>query len=145
MAQNSSETRMWEGRPSQVRNFGTYLLCLLTCFLVVPIFIAVWRWIVTRCIRYELTSQRILLTTGVFSKKTDALELYRVQDIQILQPFFLRLFGLGNVVLVTSDKTNPTFTFQAVAEPRPLADAVRKSVEACRVAKGTRELDLVEQ
>ncbi|HPO16557.1 MAG TPA: PH domain-containing protein [Candidatus Hydrogenedentes bacterium] len=144
MAQASGDSRIWEGHPSQWINFGLYLICLLTCFLVIPLFIAGWRWLVTKCTHYELTTQRIFLSTGVFNKKTDALELYRVLDLQIAEPFFLRLFGLGNVVLTTSDRTTPTFTFRAIHDPRTLADMLRKHVEACRVAKGTREIDFVD-
>ncbi len=81
----------------------------------------------------------------MFSKETQALELYRVRDLDILQPFFLRLFGLGDIVLQTSDKSSPTFTFRAIPDPRALSDQIRTHVEACRVAKGTRELDLAEQ
>ncbi len=143
-AQESTDTRIWEGHPSQWINFRLYLICILTCFLVIPLFIAAWRWLVTQCTRYELTSQRIFLSTGVLNKKTDALELYRVLDMQIAEPFFLRLFGLGNVILTTSDKTTPAFTFQAIRDPRALSDLLRKHVETCRVAKGTREIDFVD-
>jgi uncharacterized membrane protein YdbT with pleckstrin-like domain len=144
MAQESNDSHIWEGHPSQWINLPLYAICLLTCFLVIPIFIAAWRWIVTNCIRYELTAQRVFLSTGVFNRKTDTLELYRVLDMQIAEPLFLRMFGLGNLVLTTSDRTTPTFTFQAVKNPRALADMLRKQVETCRVSKGTREIDFVD-
>jgi uncharacterized membrane protein YdbT with pleckstrin-like domain len=140
-----NETPVWEGSPAQITNLGLYVLCGLLCFLIVPLFIALWRWMVTRCTRYELTSQRIFLSTGVLSKKTEVLELYRVRDLDFEQPFFLRLFKLGNINLRTSDLTSPQFVFHAVREPRALSDQIRKNVEACRVAKGTRELDLADQ
>lgn len=143
--QNTNEVRVWEGSPSQLINLKLYLLCGITFFLVVPLVIAIIQWVKTRCIRYELTTQRIFSSRGVFSKDTEVLELYRVRDLDILQPFFLRLFGLGDIVLQTSDKTSPTFVFRAVPDPRALSDQIRSHVEACRVAKGTRELDLAEQ
>lgn len=96
----------------------------------------------TKATQYELTSERILLTTGVFSKQRDELELYRVRDIRIVQSFWLRLVGAGDVVLQTSDRTTPSFTFRAVKLPRDLADSVRMCVEACRQAKGVREIDV---
>lgn len=109
---------------------------------VVPILVALWRWIVLRATRYELTSQRISLSRGVFSKTRDAMELYRVRDITVFEPFVFRMFGVGNVVLQTSDRTNRTFTFQAVKNPSDLADLVRQNVEGCRMRKGVREIDV---
>jgi len=143
MEARGKEETLWEGRPSQWVNLGVYALCLLTCVLIVPLFIAAWRWLKISTTRYELTSERILLTTGVFSKQLDELELYRVRDIRIVQSFWLRLVGAGDVVLTTSDQTTPTFTFRAVKQPRNLSDAVRTHVEACRQAKGVREFDVV--
>ena len=141
----------------QITNFRVFLVCGLTFFLVVaissalwhglafllvvPIFIALWRWIKTRCIVYELTSERLLLTAGVLSKSTDTLELYRVKDIRIEQPFFLRLFGLCNILLHTSDNTTPLVVLPAMPARADLQDLIRNNVERCRVAKGVREVD----
>ncbi len=46
--QNANENRVWEGSPSQVINLKLYVICGLTFFLVVPLVIALVRWIKTR-------------------------------------------------------------------------------------------------
>ncbi|MBI5092753.1 MAG: PH domain-containing protein [Candidatus Hydrogenedentes bacterium] len=136
------EETLWSGHPSQVVNFWVYVACALFCWLVIPIFFALWKWIVVRSVRYELTSQRILTTTGVFSKNTDSMELYRVKDLHVQEPFWFRLFGVGNVQMDTSDHTTPTLTFEAVENPRGLSDMIRNQVETLRALKGVRELDM---
>ncbi|MBI4662683.1 MAG: PH domain-containing protein [Verrucomicrobia bacterium] len=135
------EETVWKGNPSQITNLGLYLLCLLTCWLIVPIFIALWKWIETKCFVYELTSERLKITRGVFSKRTDVLELYRVKDLVVERPFFLRLFSRGNVVLDTSDKSSPRVVIQAVPKPQALSDTIRNQVEVQRQAKHVREVD----
>src|SRR5215472_5649489 len=71
-------------RPSpEIRNFSPYILLLL----VVPIFIAAKRYLQTKCTVYELTTERLKTTKGIFSKVTDTLEFYRVKDIETQQPF----------------------------------------------------------
>ncbi len=40
------------------------------------------------------------------------LELYRVKDIVLNEPFLLRLVGLSNIVLVTSDRSTPVFVVE---------------------------------
>jgi uncharacterized membrane protein YdbT with pleckstrin-like domain len=142
---SAQEKIMWEGSPSQVTNLGVYIVCTLLFFLVVPIFYAIWRWIVTRCYRYSVSDQRIRVTAGVFNKRTDSIELYRVKDVVLLQPFGLRLFSLGNVELRTSDMTSPLLTLHAVPEPASLREMILLAAEARRDVKGVRELDVSER
>ncbi len=137
----SAEQVVWTGRPSQVKNLPLFLLCLLLFFLVVPIFIAVWKWLEIRCQVYELTSQRLRTRRGILNKQTDELELYRIKDISLAEPFWMRLFSLGNVVLLTSDRTSPELVIEAIAEPEKVRDQIRGLVEALRDTKRVREID----
>jgi uncharacterized membrane protein YdbT with pleckstrin-like domain len=142
---SAQESIIWEGSPSQVTNLGTYVVCVLLCFLIVPIFYAIWRWVETRCFRYTVSDQRIRVNQGVFSKRTDSIELYRIKDVVLLQPFWLRLFGLGNVELRTSDMTSPLLTIEAVPDPAALRERILLAAEARRDLKGVRELDVSER
>jgi uncharacterized membrane protein YdbT with pleckstrin-like domain len=141
---SAQETIIWEGSPSQVTNLGIYVLCALLFFLVVPIFYAIWRWIVTRCLRYSVTDQRVRVTEGVFNKRTDSLELYRVKDVVLLEPLGLRLFALGNIELRTSDLNTPLLVLRAVPTPQSLREKILVATEARRQARGVRELDVSE-
>ncbi len=78
----------------------------------------------------------------MLNRKTDELELYRVRDYQLVEPFFLRLFSLGNVVLRTSDRSNPVVTIKAVENGEELREKLRQYVEECRTHKGVREFDV---
>ena len=142
---SAQEKTIWEGNPSQVTNLGVYVACTLLFFLVVPIFYAIWRWIVIRCFRYTVSDQRIRVTQGVFNKRTDSVELYRVKDVVLLQPFWLRMFGVGNVELRTSDMTSPLLTLNAVPDPAALREKILLAAEARRDTKGVRELDVSER
>ncbi len=44
-----SEEVVWRGTSSQWKNFGVYLLCGLFCWLIVPIFFALVRYLQTKC------------------------------------------------------------------------------------------------
>jgi uncharacterized membrane protein YdbT with pleckstrin-like domain len=114
----------------------------LLVLLLVPLFFVVRAYIVTRSIRYQLTTERIITTTGVFSTKTDNLELYRVDDIAVQQPFSLRLLGLANIAATTSDRTTPNMVLVAIPRSQELRDQMRKYVEVCRDRKRTRVLDV---
>jgi len=142
---SAQENVIWEGSPSQVTNLGVYVVCGLLFFLVIPIFYAGWRWLETRSHRYVVTDQRIRQTRGVFSKTTDSVELYRVKDVILHEPFGLRLFSLGNVELRTSDLNSPLLTLHAVPDAAALREKVLLAAEARRDTKQVRELDVSER
>ena len=133
----SEERIEWVGRSSQLKNFGWFLSCLL----VLPIPVAIWRWLETRTQVYTLTNQRLKTTRGIFSKVTEDLELYRVRDTRLQQTFWQRLFGLGEVVLNTTDASTPEVHLRWLPQAEALRERIRLLVEARRDEKGVRTLE----
>lgn len=141
---SDSEQVIWEGHPSQWTNFPVYLLCAITFWAVIPVFVALWHWLTTRCFEYRITNERLIVKRGVFSKRTDELELYRVKDTSLVEPFWLRLVGLGHIDLTTSDRTTPLVRIAAVPEASNLREQLRRNVERMRASRGVRETDVGE-
>jgi len=129
---------MWRSSSPQMRNLGPYILIILA----LPIFIAGKRYLQTKCRIYELTTERLKTTEGVFSKVTDTLELYRVKDIETQQPFAYRLCGVANIQLNTSDSSSPLVMIEAIPHRVGLGDKIRNQVEIIRQQKGVREIDV---
>ena len=138
----TTDELVWSGSPSQVLNLPTYIVCGLLFWLVVPIFIAIWKWLVLRNIRYELTTERLKVSQGVFNKILDEVELYRVRDYRLEKPFWLRIFSLGNIGLRTTDESNPYVDLRAVRDCEQVYELIRKYVEECRVKKRVLPLNL---
>lgn len=157
---HASETPIWEGGPSQLINANAYLASAVVAGLIVaiqgwfdlsatslaalvfPLGYAGWQYLTVKRIRYVLTSQRLKVRSGVLNVKAEEIELYRVKDFQLLLPIHLRLFGLGNVHLLTSDKSQPSVTLEAIPDGPELKDAIRDQVERLRQTRGVRELDV---
>ena len=133
-----AEQPLWTGTTSQVKNLGIFLLCIL----VIPIPWAIWRYLQVKCQVYQLTTERLLITTGIFNKSTETLELYRIRDLQVAQPFFERLFGLHNIHLITTDSTTPQIVLEYLPTALGLPDKFRDCIEKCRLQKRVREVDL---
>ncbi len=163
------EETLWRGSSSQLKNFLAYVLCLFIAIgiivvsfaasrvdspslkagaplillaLIFPFFMALARYLQTRSKVFELTNERLKITEGVFSKVTDTLELYRVKDLETHQPFSSRLCGLENVQLNTSDASTPFVRVDAVPIKLALGDKIRNAVEAVRMQKRVREIDI---
>ncbi|MBL9130972.1 MAG: PH domain-containing protein [Verrucomicrobiaceae bacterium] len=161
-ASATPETILWSGHTSQWVHFWFYFFCALlaagvvvaaTVFapptggltylaLLLPAGLWLVRWWVTKCTTYELTSQRLRIRTGVLNRRVDELELYRVKDYAMEQPFLLRLVGLGNVTLITSDATNPNVSMLAIPDVESVREKLRTAVQSERDRKRVRELDV---
>ena len=101
------ERVLWTGHPSHKKDLGFHLICWALCWLIVPLVMSLIRFLETRTHHFEVTSERIRVTSGILSRHMEELELYRVKDTSLYEPFLLRvLFGLGHVVIRTSDATH---------------------------------------
>jgi len=94
-----------------------------------------------RCVRYEITLEELKHHSGIFSRKHEYIELFRVKDFRIERPFVYRLFGLGNLIIYTSDKTTPVFRMQAIPKPEDTYTILRGFVERNRREKHVYEVD----
>lgn len=130
----TSEELLWKGTPSATLDFWLNVSCLL----ILPIPWAIARWIQRRAEVIEITTQRLRVTRGVLSKRTDELELYRVRDITFLQPLMLRMFHVGTLLLTTADSTSPELRLEGIPADPTLRDRFRSAVEECRDRKRAR-------
>jgi uncharacterized membrane protein YdbT with pleckstrin-like domain len=94
--------------------------------------------IVTKATSYEVTSERIRLRRGIFTKRTDELELYRATDTSLIEPLSLRMLGLASIEIRTSDASTPTVYLYAIRGARDLRETLRKHIEECRERKRVR-------
>ena len=76
----------------------------------------------------------------VFNFKADYLEIYRIKDYEVNQPFFMRLFSIMHLSISTSDNSHPVFTFEGI-EKSDFPEALRGLVEKARRDNRVYEID----
>lgn len=91
--------------------------------------------------KYELTAQRLKTHICVLSNKIEENELYRVKDTKFEQTLFLRLFKLGNVILLSSDMTQPIQRIFAASNAQAFHEQIRNLVEDRRDQKRVRNIE----
>jgi uncharacterized membrane protein YdbT with pleckstrin-like domain len=79
--------------------------------------------------------------SGVFNRKTEEIELYRVRDSSLDEPLLLRLFGAGNVVVYAIDSSAPTIVLRGVRAAADVRQKLRAAVEAVREQKRVRSIE----
>lgn len=111
-----------------------------TSIFLLPVFWACWTFAQTKVHYYELTEEVFREHYGILNRATQELELYRVNDTMTLKPFDLNVLGLGNVILHTSDASDPEVFISAIRDPDKVRQIVRHYVEIQRTRKGIVEV-----
>jgi uncharacterized membrane protein YdbT with pleckstrin-like domain len=131
------EETLFAGHPALVPSVGALLLTVLT----VGLYLLVRLW-VRLGLRYQVTTRRVVVESGVLSKRLEQVDLYRVTDYQVERPLGQRLLGTGNLVLLTVDRTNPRVVLgELKTDVLALYEAVRAATEADRARRGVRVVD----
>jgi uncharacterized membrane protein YdbT with pleckstrin-like domain len=134
---HEGEAVLFEGRAALVPGFGTLLLVILTLGLWLIV-----RWFQTLGKSYRITNRRIVVETGVLSKKLEQIDLYRVADYTVERPFGQRIMGTGNLLLKTYDKTTPELHVLAIkTDVVRLYEQVRAATEVDKARRGVRMVD----
>ena len=69
---------------------------------------------------------------GIFAKKVDYIELYRVVDYQESQSFLQRLLGVKTVEILSTDRSDPSLLIFGIPSDMNLVETIRQNVEACK-------------
>ena len=88
--------------------------------------------------RYQLSEDRLFLSVGFLNIKDDEVLLYRVRDIDTSRTLWQRLFGVGTITVVSSDKTMPTLVLQNVKDPVFVKELLHKQVEEMKIRRRVR-------
>ena len=112
-------------------SFAWWLSPLFLFFSLGLIGMAWYRFIFIRTCLYVVTSEVIRIRRGIFFKRTDQVELYRLKDYIVTQPFLLQLFGLIDLTLKGTDPENPVIWLRGIPET-DIVDTIRDRVQDAR-------------
>lgn len=155
----TQEKMLWKGSPSQWLNLGPFTISAMLAAgivgggllcppafagLILPVLHAVWKYLTVRTRVFELTSERLKITSGVINQHVDEIELYRIKDSQLIRTWWMRLTGLASINLQTSDRSMPSLVIPAIRNGGEMRELLRRHVEIQRDKKRVRELDFDE-
>ena len=88
--------------------------------------------------RYALSEDRLFISVGLLNIKDDEILLYRVRDIDTERTLWQRLFGVGTVTVMSSDKTMPNMVLKNVKDPVFVKELIHKQVEETKIKRRVR-------
>lgn len=109
--------------------FQAYILLLLA--LIIALY-GLYKYLLILSSAYYITDQQMVIERGVFTKTVNYLELYRVKDILVRQPFWMKTIGLMNVTLLSFDSSEPLLILKGIKISK-LPQMLRNHVQECRL------------
>ena len=88
--------------------------------------------------RYSLSEDRLFTSVGFLNIKDDEILLYRVRDIDTSRSLWQRLFGVGTVTVMSSDKTMPTLVLKNIKDPISVKELIHNQVEEIKLKRRVR-------
>ncbi len=132
------EETFFEGHPAAIGSVGAVLLVILTAGLA-----AIYFWLRSLGTSYRITSQRVIVETGLFSKRVDQLDLYRIVDFVVERSFGQRIMGTGTLTIDSMDKTTPITRIEGIrTNVMGLYERVRAAAEAEKQRRNVRPMDI---
>lgn len=83
-------------------------------------------------LNYQLTTQRLFVHRGIFTRITDQMELLRVNDVRLKQGVVDRLVNTGRLEVFSTDESDETLTLESIPAPAEVAEALRLHVRGVR-------------
>ena len=88
--------------------------------------------------RYALSEDRLFTSVGFLNIKDDEVLLYRVRDIDLERRLFQRLFGVGTITVMSSDKSMPNLVLKNIKNPVMVKETIHKQVEEMKIKRRVR-------
>ena len=88
--------------------------------------------------RYCLSEDRLFISEGFLTIKDDEILLYRVRDIDTRRTLWQRIFGVGTVVVASSDKTMPNLVLKNIKDPVHVKEIIHEQVEEMKIRRRVR-------
>jgi uncharacterized membrane protein YdbT with pleckstrin-like domain len=104
-----------------------YLILLSIPFIV----LGLYKYFLIISSTFYLSDQQLIIQRGVFTKTVNYLELYRIKDILVEQPFWMKALGLMNITLLSFDKEESLLVLKGI-KISDLPQSIRNHVQECR-------------
>ena len=88
--------------------------------------------------KYSLSEDRLFLETGLLTTRLEEILLYRVRDISLSISLGQRIFGVGSVLVQSSDKSLPVLEIKNIKNPRNVKELLHRQVEEMKIQRRLR-------
>lgn len=125
----ATEKPLFTGHPAVITSAWQWLAIVFTLGIAWLVY-----WIQSISTTYEITTQRVRVERGLFSKLKENVELFRIDHFDLHKPFGMRLVGHCLLHLRSSDTNFSSVMISGIPGLEALADTLRE----CSLRERTR-------
>ncbi|ARL04388.1 PH domain-containing protein [Burkholderia pseudomallei] len=103
---------------------------------------ALYRIVETRMVTLVVDSERMTYRSGVFTRMTGSVELYRIQTVESTSVLWQRLLGFGTLIVYSSDVNHPRWVIRGVRDLDARRLLLNRAAIASRQEKDIREFNM---
>jgi uncharacterized membrane protein YdbT with pleckstrin-like domain len=123
---------IYEGTPSWKAWFWSYVGAgILSLVVVGLVWLGILHW-KRKSLRYKITERTIDYEAGIFSRRVETLQLWRVHDLDLRQSFMDRLLGVAEIRIFTKDTSDPELVLRGLPASREIFEALKNAAELSR-------------
>ena len=131
-------------KASEIKLYFWAILCAVTIIgLPITIILLLTAWARIVSTQYRITNQRFFKQTGLIARHEEEIELFRIRDVKFHQGIIQRLFGIGNITVISSDATSPLLLIEGVHTPKEIKETLRTACREARRAEGVRNAEFL--
>lgn len=94
--------------------------------------------------RYSMSEDRLFLKKGLFNLVQEEILLYRVRDISLKRSLGQRVFGVGSVIINSSDQTTPILELRNIKNSEDVKEMIHEQVEEMKMRRRVRINELMD-
>ena len=94
--------------------------------------------------KYAISEDRLFFEKGLLNLRQEELLLYRIRDISLKITFGQRIFGVGSVLVLSSDQSTPAMELKNIKRPRRVKELLHQQVEQAKLQRRMRLGELVD-
>ena len=93
---------------------------------------------------YSLSQDRLFIDQGFIKLRCEEILLYRVRDLSVSQSLGQRIFGVGSIIIQSSDKTSPVLELRNIKNAYDVKELIHENVEKMKLERRMRVGEILE-
>jgi hypothetical protein len=115
------EKELFVGHPAAIYTVSQWFWIVLTLGIAAIVY-----WVKSISTKFEITTQRVKIHKGILSKSKNTVELFRIDDFDLIHPFGMRLLGYGALQVKSSDRNVPNLYLYGIRDIDGLYEQLRE-------------------
>lgn len=120
--------------PAQLVQWASYILVF---FIFLNLLKIIKTYLIHINTTYTLSSQRILVKTGILNISSAQIELYRMKDYSMSQSLWARMCGYAHLNVISSDRIMPRAYLWALPDSGRMTESLRRAAQVARAESGS--------